>query len=84
MECLITELVYEFFNVYNPTQFEIVGLGLGNFGTDIGISANLSEEECKSLKEESNDGFRRGKLCFRLSDGKLKIPFTRIVVKRKK
>lgn len=73
-----------FFNVYNPTQFEIVGLGLGNFGTDIGISANLSEEECKSLKEESNDGFRRGKLCFRLSDGKLKIPFTRIVVKRKK
>ena len=52
-------------------------------GQEIGISANLTDEECKALKIESKDSFRRGKLCYRLKDGTLKIPYARVLIRRK-
>jgi hypothetical protein len=72
-----------FLEKYNPTQFELIGIGMGKLGQELGVSKNLSDEECKALKIESNDAFRRGHLCFRTNDGVLKVPFTRILIRRK-
>lgn len=69
---------------YNSDQFELIGIGMGKLGQDLGISKNLSDKEYKDLKIESNDSFRRGHLCFRTNDGVLKVPFTRILIRRKR
>ena len=72
-----------FMEKYNPEQFEIIGLGNGGFlGVDCGISSNLSEEECRNLFKEDKS-FRKGKLCYRTKDGKLKGCFAKLLIKRK-
>lgn len=71
-----------FMDKYNPDQFEIIGLAEGELGKQIGISANLSEEDCKALSRECKS-FRRGNPIFRAKDGTLHKPYSRIIVRRK-
>lgn len=71
-----------FLTVYNPDQFEIIGLAEGELGKSIGMSANLSEEECKALFHEYKS-FRRGNPIYRDKSGQLKKPFARIIIRRK-
>ena len=68
---------------YCPEQFEIIGMANGgNLGKDCGVSSNLSDEECDKLFKEDK-GFRRGKLCYRTNDGKLKSCFAKILIRKK-
>lgn len=68
-----------FLDTYNPDQFEIIGLAESSLGISIGFSRNLTEEDCKELFAE-NKSFRRGNPIFRDKDGKLRKPFSRIIV----
>ena len=73
-----------FLDKYNPEQFEIIGIGNGGeLGIECGVSANLSDEECNALFREDNS-FRKGKLCYRDKNGKLKGCYARIVIKRRR
>lgn len=72
-----------FLGKYNPEQFEIIGIGNGGeLGVMCGVSANLSKEECDALFKEDK-GFRKGKLCYRKENGKLKGCYARIIIKKK-
>lgn len=71
-----------FIHSYNPSQFEIIGLAEGELGKSIGISSNLSEEQCKELLSECKS-FRKGNPIFRAEDGKLHKPFARLIIRRK-
>ncbi len=70
-----------FLQNYNPQQFEIVGLAESELGISIGVSANLSKEQLKELKEE-NPSFRRGNPIYRDAKGILKKPYSRIIIRR--
>lgn len=73
-----------FLDKYCPEQFEIVGIGNGGeLGISYGISANLSEEDCKRLFKEDK-GFRRGKLCYRDETGRLISCYAKILIHKKK
>ena len=73
-----------FLDKYNPNQFEIIGIGNGGeLGVECGVSANLSVAQCVELFREDRS-FRKGKLCYRDRNGKLKGCFARILIRRKK
>lgn len=72
-----------FLDKYCPEQFEILGIDGGDMGASYGISANLSQSECRSLFKE-HKGFRRGKLCYRNYDGKLEVCYRRILIRKKR
>lgn len=73
-----------FLDKYNPDQFEIIGIGNGGeLGVECGVSANLTTEQCTALFHEDKS-FRRGKLCYRDKNGKLKGCFARVLIKIKK
>lgn len=71
-----------FLEYYNPSEFEIIGLGDSNLGVSIGMSANLSEEQKRNLRKE-NSSFRQGNPIFRDKSGKLRKPFSRIIIKNR-
>ena len=71
-----------FMENYNPDQFEIIGLAESSLGIEMGLSSNLSKEECDALFRE-NKSFRRGNPIFRGEDGKLHKPFCRIIVRNR-
>lgn len=72
-----------FLDKYCPEQFEIIGIGNGgNLGVSYGISSNLSESECIALKKEDNS-FRKGKLCYRDTNGKLISCFSKLLIRHK-
>ena len=71
-----------FLDKYNPEDFEIIGCPHGYLGTEMGMSANLTDEETKLLKQETKS-FRKGDPCFRNNDGVLKVPFSRIAIKNR-
>lgn len=73
-----------FMDKYNPEQFEIIGIGNGGeLGVACGVSSNLTNTECENLFREDKS-FRRGKLCYRDKNGKLKGCYARILIRRKK
>ena len=57
-----------FIDVYNPEQFEIVGLGCGDLAKEIGVTRNYRG---------------RTDLAF-MENGKPKCPYSRIIIRRKK
>lgn len=63
-----------FLNNYNPEQFEILGLAHGNLGVQLGLRPY--DRKFKS----QNKGLRDGDLYY-LKDGKVCIPYTRIVIR---
>lgn len=72
-----------FLDKYNPEQFEIIGIGNGGeLGIECGVSANLTAEQCVALFHEDKS-FRRGKLCFRDKNGKLKGCFARVLIRKR-
>lgn len=71
-----------FLQSYNPEQFEIVGLAESELGLSIGVSAGLSAEQLSAFKKE-NPSFRRGNPIYRDSNGILKKPYSRIIIRRK-
>lgn len=71
-----------FMDKYNPEQFEIIGIGNGGeLGVECGVSANLTQSQCEALFNEDKS-FRRGKLCYRDSNGKLIGCYARILIRK--
>lgn len=71
-----------FLDNYNPKQFEIIGLGAGDLGREIGIGKEYTEEELKKFKK-MNPAFRRG-IPFYFENEKLVVPYARILIRRRK
>lgn len=72
-----------FMDKYNPSQFEIIGIGNGGeLGVSCGVSANLTNEECEALFKEDKS-FRKGKLCYRDKNNKLVGCYARILIRKK-
>lgn len=71
-----------FLDKYNPEQFEIIGLGITQSGLAIGIGTTLTDDEFKQFKKDSA-AFRRGTLFYLDENGKAKVPFARILIRRK-
>ena len=71
-----------FLDKFNPEQFEIIGMAHGKMGQELGVSANLSEEQCREYLHK-NKAFRRGFVCY-TSNGRLIVPYMRIFIKNKK
>lgn len=65
-----------FMDKYNPEQFEILGLAHGNLGVELGLRPY--DRSLKSL----NKGLRDGDFYY-MENGIPKIPFSRIVIRRK-
>lgn len=71
-----------FLGQYNAEQFEIVGLGHGDLGKSVGVGENITDEEFKQYHTE-NSNIRRGHTFYRGKDGKLKIPYVKVLIRRK-
>ena len=71
-----------FLEYYNPNQFEIIGLGAGDLGRDIGIGQNYTEEELKKFKK-LNPAFRRG-IPFYFENNNLIVPYARIIIRKRR
>lgn len=67
-----------FLNVYNPEQFEIVGLGSGYLGQSIGVGG-IPKEHKAMMKSHSAAGD-----VYYLKDGVPKVPYSRVIVRRKR
>ena len=67
-----------FMDVYNPDQFEIIGIGSGNLGKSIGVG-NILREHKQKMRGHS----AAGDLYYLLPDGTPKVPFARMIIKRK-
>lgn len=65
-------------DVFNPDQFEIIGLGTGTLGQSIGVKDILPEHK-KQMKGHS----AAGDLYYLLPDGTPKVPYSRIIIRRK-
>lgn len=72
-----------FLDKYNPDQFKIIGLGITESGLSVGVGTNLTEEECKQFKKDSA-AFRKGTLFYLDNNGKAKVPFARVLIKKKR
>lgn len=71
-----------FLGSYNPTQFEIIGLGIGALGVELGIGCNITDEEWEAInKSVSRPG--RGTLLLKDSVGKYTAPYARVLIKNK-
>lgn len=71
-----------FLEKMNDKQFQLVGLSHTWMREILGISANLSDVEYKTLLHE-NKGFRRGLVCYRDKNNKLIIPYARILIRKR-
>lgn len=71
-----------FLEKMNDKQFQLVGLSHTWMREILGISANLSDVEYKTLLHE-NKGFRRGFVCYRDKNNKLIIPYARILIRKR-
>ena len=67
-----------FMDSYNPEQFEIIGLGNGYLGQSIGIGG-IAKEHKKMMRGHS----AAGDLYYLLPDGTPKVPYSRIIIRRK-
>ena len=67
-----------FIDSYNPEQFEIIGLGSGYLGQSIGITGILPEHK-KQMRGHS----AAGDLYYLLPNGKPKVPFARVIIRRR-
>ena len=67
-----------FLAVYNPEEFEIVGLGSGYLGQSIGVGRIKPEH-----KKQMTSHAAAGDLYYLLPDGKPKVPYSRVLIRRK-
>ena len=66
-----------FIDVYNPDQFEIVGLGSGGLGQSIGVGG-IPKEHKAMMRGHSAAGD-----LYLMIDGKSKVPYSRIIIRRR-
>lgn len=74
-----------FIDVYNPEQFEILGYEREDENIKVGI-ATMPEEFLATYRKQGGTGhYTKGMrmLCYYDSDGKAKIPFSRILVRNR-
>lgn len=71
-----------FLKRYNPNQFEMLGMAHGLMGQEIGVSSNLTEEQCKEYYKK-NKAFRKGFVCYTDKNNNLKVPYMRVLIKNK-
>lgn len=71
-----------FMDKYNPDQFEIIGVGIANLGLEIGIEPYKPEHK-KYRKEIQKRGAVNGDL-YMMVNGEVTVPYSRIIIKRKK
>jgi hypothetical protein len=70
-----------FMDKFNPSQFEILGLGVANLGLECGIGPYKPEHK-KYRKEIQKRGAVDGDL-YMMIDGELVVPYTRILIRRR-
>ncbi len=71
-----------FLDKYNPSQFEIIGLGISNSGIEIGVKP-YKEEHKRYRKEIQKRGAVDGDL-YMMKDGIVDVPYARIIIRNKK
>ena len=74
-----------FMDKYNPDQFEILGYEREDENIQVGI-ANMPEEFLNDYRKQGGTGhYTKGMkmLCYYNSEGKAKIPFSRILIRNK-
>ena len=70
-----------FMDKYNPTQFEIIGLGIANLGLECGVQPYKPEHK-RYRKDVQKRGAVDGDLYF-VTDGVVEVPYSRILIRRK-
>lgn len=70
-----------FLNQYNPSQFEIIGIGIANLGLSIGVKPYKPEHR-KYRKEVQKRGAVDGDL-YMMNGNEVVVPYARIIIKRK-
>lgn len=70
-----------FMDKYNPTQFEIIGLGIANLGLECGVQPYKLEHK-KYRKEIQKRGAVDGDLYF-VTNGIVEVPYSRILIRRR-
>ena len=70
-----------FLDKYNPEQFEIIGLGITDSGKECGVRTDYTDAQLIQFKKDSA-AFRQGTL-FYLENGKAKVPYARILIRKK-
>ena len=71
-----------FIDKYNPEQFEIIGLGISKSGTEIGVRP-YTEEHKTYRKKVQKKGAVDGDLYMIDENGHPKVPYARVIIKRK-
>ena len=71
-----------FMDKYCPEQFEIIGLGIANLGLECGVQPYKPEHK-KYRKEVQKRGAVDGDL-YMMKDGVVEVPYSRILIRRKK
>lgn len=69
-----------FLDKYNPTQFELIGLGISNSGIEIGVKP-YTEEHRKYRKEIQKRGAVDGDL-YMMNGEEVVVPYARILIKK--
>ena len=67
---------------YNPEQFEIIGIGDGRFGLDIGVGSYTTDERWEQIHAVLTTT-HRGTLVFDDGNGKYSKPYARLLIKFK-
>lgn len=70
-----------FMDKYNPTQFEIIGLGIANLGLECGVEPYKPEHK-RYRKEVQKRGAVDGDLYF-VTNGVVEVPYSRILIRRR-
>ncbi|GHT52048.1 putative adenine-specific methylase [Bacteroidia bacterium] len=68
-----------FIDIFNPEQFEILGLGISNSGIEIGVKPYKAEHK-KYRKEVQKRGAVDGDL-YLIKNGIVEVPYARIIIK---
>lgn len=71
-----------FLDKYNPEQFEIIGLGISKSGIEIGVKP-YTEEHKTYRKKVQKKGAVDGDLYMLDENGYPKVPYARVIIKRK-
>lgn len=74
-----------FLGIFCPEQFEIIGMGYGELAKQIGMTP-IGEEFLQKYFEQGNKGnyvANNVLCCYTDCDGNVKIPYARILIKRK-
>ena len=70
-----------FLDKYNPSQFDVIGLGISNSGIEIGVQPYKTEHK-KFRKEVQKRGAVDGDL-YLMENGEVKVPYARVIIKNK-